>query len=75
MQEKKEIVENQFNELLSVMSSLNQKYGKNNKILFNKEILDIKKTNATEDDFVEAVFVYTYSIKELLASLLEGLQK
>ena len=45
----------------------------NNKadILYNREVLDINKENYTEDDFAEAVFVYTYAIKELMAGYVE----
>lgn len=75
LSEKKELVEKEIKELLVVLNSLNEKYGKKAAILFNKEILDIKKENATEDDFVEAMFVYSYSLKELIASLVENLSK
>ena len=75
LNEKKEILENQIKELIAVLDTLNQKHGKNSKMLFNREILDLKKENATEDDFVEAMFVYSYSIKELFASLIECLEK
>lgn len=74
LKEKKEIVEKEMQELLAVINTLNQKHGKNTKTLFNREILDLKKEDATEDDFVEAIFVYSYSIKELIASLVEGLE-
>lgn len=40
-------------------------------ILYNREILDINNANYTSDDFAEAVFVYTYAIRELLASYIE----
>ena len=73
LKEKKELVEKQIEELLVVLNALNEKHGKNPKILFNREILDLKKEDATEADFVEAMFVYSYSIKELLASLVDGL--
>lgn len=75
LKEKKEIVEKEIEELLVVLNVLNEKYGQKPKILFNREILDLKKENATEADFVEAMFVYSYSIKELLASLIDGLEK
>lgn len=75
LKEKKEIVEIEIKELLTVINALNQKYGNNPKVLFNREILDLKKEDATEADFVEAMFVYSYSLKELIASLVEGLKK
>ena len=69
--EKKQLVETQFKEIMGVLDALIQKKGKKSKILFNKEILDLRKENATEDDFVEAMFVYCYSIKELVAYCIE----
>lgn len=75
LKEKKDLVEKQIEELLVVLNALNERYGNNPKILFNREILDLKKADSTEDDFVEAMFVYSYSIKELLASLVDGLEK
>ena len=73
--EKKQLVEKQVEELLIVMDKLNEKVGNKSKVLFNREILDLKKEKSTESDFVEAMFVYFYSIKELLASLIDGLKK
>ena len=44
----------------------------NSKILFNREILDIKKDNCDEDDLAEAVFVYIHSVQEALADYVES---
>lgn len=75
LKEKKELVEREMEELLVVLNALNEKYGEEPNVLFNREILDLKKDEATEADFVEAMFVYSYSIKELIASLVDGLEK
>lgn len=75
LKDKKELVEKEIEELLVVLNALNEKYGDTPNVLFNSEILDLKKEDATEDDFVEAMFVYSYSIKELIASLVNGLEK
>ena len=69
LHEKKELVEKELEELIAALNALNEKNGKHVKTLFNREILDLKKSDATEDDFVEAVFVYTNAIKELIADL------
>ncbi len=71
LQEKKDLVEKELEELLAVLNALNEKKGKHVKTLFNREILDLKKSGATEADFVEAVFVYTNAIKELIADLVK----
>ena len=75
LEEKKENVEKEFQELLTVMDALCKRYGKNPKILYNREIEDLKKSYATQDDFVEAMFVYVHSVKELFASLMDVLEK
>lgn len=75
LKEKKELVESQFKELLVVMDSLNKRHGKDTKILYNRELQDLKNKNATEEDFVEAMFVYVHSVKELFASLMNVLDK
>ena len=57
LKDKKELVEKEMEELLVVLNALNEKYGDTPNVLFNREILDLKKEDATEDDFVEAMFV------------------
>ena len=75
LSEKKEIVNNDIKELLVVLEQLNIKNGGTSKMLFNKEILDLKKENTSEEDFVEAMFVYIFIIKELIANYLESQEK
>ena len=75
LEEKKENVEKEFQELLTVMDALCKRHGKNPKILYNREIEDLKKSYAPQDDFVEAMFVYVHSVKELFASLMDVLEK
>lgn len=71
LEEKKKLVEKQIEELLAVLTEVNKNNGKESEILYNREILDLKKESATESDFVEAMFVYLYTIKELLASIID----
>lgn len=71
LQEKKNMIEKEIKEMLVVLESLNKLKGKNAKVLFNREILDTQKNDSTEDDFMEAIFVYINSIKELIADLIE----
>lgn len=75
LSDKKEMVEREINELILVLNSLNKEYDKDFKVLFNREILDLKKKYQTEDDFVEAIFVYMCSIKESIATLIENMSK
>ena len=71
LEDKKKLVEKEFEELIVVLKKINEDMGNNPKLLFNREILDLKKDNASEDDFVEATFVYINSIKELLATVIK----
>lgn len=68
LQDKKKIVEQEIQELMITLEQLNLRHGLEGNILYNREILDLKSESATEADFVEGVFVYINSIKELLAS-------
>lgn len=70
--EKKRIVEEEIKEFIAVLDKLNSRQGKKTNLLFNREILDLKKEDSTEDDFVEAMYVYINSIKELFASLIDS---
>ena len=69
---KKEILEKEFQELLTILEKIDKNH---NEVLYNKEILDIRKENQPEDDFVEAIFVYLYSIKELLGNYINDNQQ
>lgn len=65
---KKEILEKEILELLVFLQKENERIGiKDNRILFNREILDLKKDTVSNDDFAEAIYVYLQAIKELLA--------
>lgn len=68
LKEKQKIVIDEFKEMLAVISKLCEDYKINYEILLNRELTDVTQTNYTEDDFVEATYVYIQSLKELLAS-------
>ena len=40
-------------------------------ILYNREILDTNDEKISEEDFVEATFVYTYIIREAFAEYVD----
>lgn len=73
--DKKKLVQEKIYELLIVLVELNRKHGKNLKVLYNREILDLKKNDSTESDFVEAMFVYIHSIQELLTAYAANVEK
>lgn len=68
---KKELTIQEIKVLIALLSKLNQDLNVDDRILLNKEILDLQKDTQTEDDFVEAVFVYINIIKETLSDYLD----
>lgn len=69
LEEKRKIVLKESKELLAFFSELNDS---KNEILINREILDAEKENVSEDDYVEALFVYINSLKELIGDYFIG---
>lgn len=69
--DKKELVVEEIYKLFSLFEFLNKKPGQEYKVLFNREIIDLKKEDATEDDFVEAMFVYIHIIQEMLSDYID----
>ena len=69
--DKKVALEKEIKETLALLEKLHQNLGKENTILLNKEVLDVKDGVSSEDDFVEAMFVYILMIQESLASYVD----
>ena len=69
--DKKVALEKEIKETLALLEKLHQNLGKKNTILLNKEVLDVKDGVSSEDDFVEAMFVYILMIQESLASYVD----
>lgn len=69
--DKKKTLEKEIKVILALLEKLHENLGAKSNFLFNKEILDIKEGVSTEEDFVEAMFVYVLSIQESLASYIE----
>jgi len=69
--DKKQALEKEIKETLALLQKLHENLGKENDILFNKEVLDVKDGISSEEDFVEAMFVYILTIQESLASYVD----
>ena len=69
--DKKVALEKEIKETLALLEKLHQNLGKENTILLNKEILDVKDGVSSEEDFVEAMFVYILMIQASLASYVD----
>lgn len=75
LEKKKEIVNKQMKKVLAFIEKIKHDLNINSEILFNKEILDLNKKDSTEDDFVEAMFVYAYSMQESLSACSKAITK
>lgn len=67
LQKKKQMANEEVKKLLAFIEKANNDLNLNDTILFNREILDLNSDNVSDDDFVEAMFVYIYSIREALS--------
>ena len=67
LQKKKQTANEEVKKLLAFIEKANNDLNLNDTILFNREILDLNSDNVSDDDFVEAMFVYIYSIREALS--------
>lgn len=75
LKDKKEALEKEIKDTLVFLMKLHEENGWKAELLLNKEVLDIRDANSTEDDFVEAMFVYILSIQEMLASYIDLCEK
>jgi len=75
LQEKKEIVNKEIKELLAFIEKAKIDLNLKSEILFNREILDLNKEIITDEDFVEAMFVYVNAIKESVGKYFNEVSK
>lgn len=64
LDKKKEVTIKEMKKLIAFVSLLKEKCGAPKEILYNREILDTNSENVSEEDFVEAIFVYANIVKE-----------
>lgn len=75
LQEKKDIVNTEVKKLLAFIEKAKMDVNVKDEILFNREILDLNKENVSDDDFVEAMFVYIHAIQESLGEYFNEVSK
>ena len=73
--DKKLIVDKEIKELIASFQQLNAKHNLSTNLLYNRELLDINKENSTEDDFIEAMYVYIHIIEELIAVYIDKMEE
>ena len=68
LNEKKDTLIKELKEMVALVEKLCIDNNIEYDMMINREILDINKENYTEDDYVEAVYVYIQMFKEILAT-------
>ena len=72
IEDKRKLTIDEIKKIIALFEKLNSELNQETKMLFNKEILDLNKDNYTEDDYLEAIFVYINTIQELLADYINN---
>ena len=72
---KKRRVNEEIKKLWAFIAKANADLKIDNEMLFNREILDLNKETISDEDFVEAMFVYVYSIEESLGKYFNAVSK
>lgn len=75
LQEKKNIVNDEVKKLLAIIEKAKSDIGLQSQLLLNKEILDLNRDSVSDDDFVEAMFVYIHTIQESLGDYFNEIVK
>lgn len=75
LQEKKKRVNNDIKELLAFVEKAKKDLNINDDLLFNREILDLNTDSVSDDDFVEAMFVYIHMVRESLGKYFNEISK
>ncbi len=66
LKEKQSIIIDQLKMLSALTNTMCKELNISNEILINRELIDLKNSNYTEDDFAEAIIVYINSIQNSL---------
>lgn len=69
--EKKDALIKEFKINLAAVEKLNNDLGINHELIMNRELLDIDKDNVTDDDYLEAYFVYLHMINDSILTFAE----
>lgn len=72
LENKKEILLYEMKEMIAIYMSIAEANNIPVNLLKSKEILDIKKDNYNEEDYIEAVYVYFNVLKEIISGILDN---
>ena len=73
LEEKQNIIYEQLQLLTSFTNSMCKEINVDNEVLLNKELLDLKEKNYTQDDFAEAIIVLINSIQNSICDYTNGI--
>lgn len=73
LKEKQQIIYEQLILLTEFSNNLCKELDIKNDIILNRELLDLKKNNYTEDDFLEAIIVLINSIQTSICDYASGI--
>ena len=73
LEEKQKIIYEQLQMLTSFTNSMCKEINVDNEVLLNKELLDLKEKNYTQDDFAEAIIVLINSIQNSICDYTNGI--
>lgn len=70
LEDKKLVLVNKDRELINMVFTIGKMYNKQINLLYNKEIDDLN-FSYTEDDYIEALYAYTYILENAIVQLLD----
>jgi len=73
LKEKQSIIYEQLQMLAGFTNDMCKELNISNELILNRELLDLKKDNYTEDDFAEAVIVLVNSIQNSICDYCNGI--
>lgn len=66
--EKKKRTHNEIKKLVAFVEKAKQDLNIESNLLYNKELKDLNNDEISDDDFVEAIFVYTHMLEESIGA-------
>jgi hypothetical protein len=69
LETKREEIIRHIKEVVGVFDKVGKDFNNNIEFIANAELLDIKKSTCTEEDFLEGLFVYILNLEEIMESL------
>lgn len=75
LQNKKEKVNEEIKKLIAFVEKAKTDLKIDSQMLYNREILDLNSDNISDEDFVEAMFVYIYVLQESMGKYFNTVAK